>query len=79
MTLPSASDLVLTAFTALAAAGFLQIARGRALLMLESRRTGNRLEMVRSAILAGVMSLFAMGAAYATLVRVISALTTTTH
>lgn len=75
----SGSGLGATAITTLAAAGFSTIAATRIRLMVESRRTGNRLEMIRSAILACIMSICAAAAFYGTLIRVVSSLTSTTR
>jgi hypothetical protein len=67
----SMTNLGYLVFTALALVGFASGAASRVRLALESHRSGDRLEMVRSTILAMLMSLFAVGAAYGTVIRIV--------
>jgi hypothetical protein len=55
-----------------AAVGFAGIAMSRLRLAAEGRRAGNRLELVRSTVLALVMTLFAGAAAYGMVVRLVA-------
>ena len=59
------------AFTGLAAVGFAGAVTNRVKLALASHRSGNRLELVRSIIVALIMALFVALAIYATLSRVL--------
>jgi hypothetical protein len=62
-------SILIAVFSALASAGFASIATSRFRLAAESYRLGNRLELIRSSLLGVVMSVFAIGAAYGTLLR----------
>lgn len=68
----SATDLGYLAVTTLASVGFASIAAGRVRLAFESHRDGNRMELVRSTIMAVIMSLFAAAAGYGAVVRLAS-------
>lgn len=67
----SMTNLSCLAITALGSVGFASIAASRVRLALESQRSGDRLEMVRSTILAVVMSLFAVCAGYGGVVGIV--------
>jgi len=56
--------------TGLAAIGFAGAALTRAMLAMQSHRSGNRTESIRSSAIALVMSLFTALAAYATIARI---------
>ena len=77
MTTPRLGDIGLIIFSALAAMGFAGIVIGRVRLAVTSYRLGNRFELVRSTILAFIMSLFVLAATYVTVLRLISALSHT--
>lgn len=68
-----AIDLGAIAFAALVAAALAGIAASRIQKSLESHRVGNRFEMIRSAFVAFVMSLWVAGVIYITVARIIFA------
>lgn len=72
MNLPSGIEFGWICFGALAAAGFASIVARRVRLALVSRRSGQRLEFVRSVAMAALMSFCAFAAAYGTITRIIS-------
>jgi len=71
MTLPSANNVWMVVWPAIVAFALGTMAAERVSLVLESRRTGDRFEMIRSGLVASVMALFTAGAAYVSIVRLI--------